>query len=106
MNLVTRMLGIGIEGMSTTQLKSILNGADPIKVQMSNGGMMMLTNQRIVKCVINYYGRRNMPAMKKMSNQCFATQQALNITGVNNYSCASCHMKCMDMHDNKEIYRK
>lgn len=107
MNLVFRYHKIGIEGIPSAMLRQILEGSHATKVKMANGGMLMLTTNKIIKCVKEYYNtQEGMKPLKKVSNQCYYVQTGLGITNVNNYACAHCHLKCQDMIKEGKLIRK
>lgn len=106
MNLTDRYFRLGIEGIPATQLQRILMGTDSVKVKLKSNGIIMLNNNRVIKCVSEYYGRSNQPKMKKMSNQCFAAQQSLGLEGISSYDCARCHIRCIDMQEQGHLFRK
>jgi hypothetical protein len=108
MNLVYLYYERGIEGYPTGQLLNILNGQDIVKVKMSTNGMVLLDNNKMIKCVSNYYMTPSGAFAKKskMSNDCYYTQKDLGITGVGNYKCLQCHTNCINMFNDGFLNRK
>ena len=110
MNLVTMLNSRNIAGIQEDTLKSILRGQHPaISVKMAQNGMVMLSDNTIIKCVHEYYQNpESTMDMKKYKNspaKCHYVQENLGIEGVNNNRCAQCHLACMEMRDNKELRR-
>jgi len=105
MNIVIRYLGIGIEGIPLNQFKNILEDKSGISVKTIGKGMLILSDNKLIKCVNNYYATREMkPTSKiKASNQCYYTQKDLDIKGIANYSCKDCHLRCINKQENKEL---
>jgi hypothetical protein len=105
MNIVMRYLGLGVEGIPLKQLERILTGNDTVKVKMTGKGMLILSDKKMIKCVKEYYINPNAESTSKIkaSNQCYYTQRDMNITGVANYSCLSCHQKCIELHSNRDL---
>lgn len=106
MNLVRRYLSRGIEGMNYQEFRSILRGDSALKVTKSGNGLVMLTNKKMIRCVSHYYQHPQNKILVKASNECFYVQKALEVNGISTNNCASCHMRCMDLRDQKIINRK
>lgn len=107
MNLVFRYHELGIEGIPSAILQQILGGTHAIKVKTATSGMIMLTTNKVIKCVKDYYDtEEGMKPLKKVSNQCYYVQNSLGIKNVQNYQCATCHLHCMDMAKEGKLIRK
>lgn len=107
MNLVNRYFQAGIEGIPYFEFKQILEGKHPVRVKISNGGMVMLSTNKTIKCTKHYYAPLTGPlSLKKVTNECYYVQTGLNIKGVQNYDCSSCHLKCLQMREEKALIRK
>jgi hypothetical protein len=107
MNLVYRYYELGIEGIPSSMLQQILEGTHAIKVKVASPGMIMLTTNKVIKCVKEYYNtKEGMKPLKKVSNQCYYVQTGLDIQNVGNYQCAQCHLKCSNMLKEGKLIRK
>lgn len=99
-----------IEGIQEETLKTILEGNHPgIEVRMATNGMVMLSDNTIIKCVSEYYRNPNSTVdMKKYKNspaKCHYVMEDLEIDGVRMNRCASCHLRCLEKRKNKELRR-
>lgn len=107
MNLVFRYYELGIEGIPATMLQQILGGSHAIRVKAATPGMLMLTTNKVIKCVKEYYDtEEGIKPLKKVSNQCFYVQNGLGIKNIPNYQCAQCHLHCIDMVKEGKLIRK
>lgn len=110
MNLVTILNNRSIAGIQEGELKSILEGTHPsISVRMASNGMVMLSNNTVIKCVENYYRNPNSHVdMKKHNNmtaKCYYVIEDLGLDGVSVNHCAQCHLRCLNKKGNKELQR-
>lgn len=109
MNLVAMINGRNIAGYQESALKEILRGNHPVSVRMAQNGMVMLSDNTIVKCVHEYYQNPDSTMdMKKYKNspaKCHYVQENLGINGVPLNRCGACHLMCMQMREDKELRR-
>lgn len=110
MNLVEILNGRNIAGVQESTLKTILEGTHPsIDVRMASNGMVMLSDNTIIKCVQEYYQNPNsFTDIKKHRNStasCHYVQDHLDIKGVDINQCRLCHLRCMEMKANGELRR-
>lgn len=111
MDLIEYYLRTGIEGYRIKTLTDILAGSNPdIHVKnLSHEGSIFLTNNRIIKCVMNYYRTCDKQVtnkdIKSNNNKCFYVQKALGITRVSSYNCTDCHLQCSNKFKAKELLR-
>lgn len=106
MNLTQIYLHETIEDMQLITLKSILEGKDNnIRVRNESPAMILLNNNKIIKCVGDYYKTSTDKKRSKLksSNECYDTQTLLEIKGVANYNCNKCHLKCITMLREKDL---
>lgn len=108
MELIAAYLKTGIEEIPYKRLHDILYGSDAVKVKTVAGGMMVLSNNKVIKCASIYYkppGEVEAPK-KNFANNCFFAQKYLNIRGINNYECVRCHSACLKKYEDKELKRR
>lgn len=106
MNLVGLYMNLGLEGIPSAELKSILQGNHSVRVLRASNGMVMLSSKKIIKCVSNYYEHPQNKIQIKASNQCYYVQKAFGVEAVGTNRCDTCHIQCMNMQEAKRIYRK
>lgn len=113
MDLVTMYLSTGIEGIPYDRLARILEGSDDkIEVKSVSAGIIILSNNKVIKCAENYFTKPGDPGLNKKklksaNNMCFYTQVSLGLTGkVNNYRCVECLQQCLLMKNSGELVRK
>lgn len=110
MDLITLMLNKRIAGLEESVFEQVLMGThESLGVKKSGQGILMLTNNAIVKCVSYYYKNTdNQDKKAKKSSdglQCYNTQEALGVTGIDIYQCSICHLRCMQKRKRKELHR-
>lgn len=109
MNLVTILNNRSIAGIQESELKIILEGNHPsIKLRMAANGMVMFTNNTIVKCVEEYYYNPNDPIDAKKLNQtakCYHIIENLGLGGVDINRCGDCHLECLNKKNEGHIRR-
>lgn len=109
MNLVWIYTTTGIENIPYEQLSEILsNRHGSLKVKSVSKGLIILNDNRIIKCAIEYFIRPDSVGNKKIkaANQCYYDQKSLGITGVTNYDCANCIRRCIQMKLSGELVRR
>jgi hypothetical protein len=109
MDLITMLLKKNVGGFREDALESILRGDDEaVCVRTINHGMIVLSNNSIVKCVSNYYKLPGQTKMGKHNNaalQCHTVHTTFGIEGINVYQCAQCHLQCMSKKRQGELQR-
>ncbi|MED1125196.1 hypothetical protein [Bacillus atrophaeus] len=113
MNLVTILNSRNIAGIQDDTLKSILEGSHPdISVKIGANGMVMLSDNTIIKCTGEYYTNPNSNVdLKKHKNsvaKCHYVIEGLGVDGVDVNQCTRCHLRCMEKRKGgalKRIYK-
>lgn len=110
MNLVSRLISNDtfIEGIHKETVKEILCQRHPyIKISLMRNGAIILSNNKIIKCVQRYYyDETNRPIKEvKSIHACSEYQKKLGIECAP-YSCLLCHLQCLEKLNRKEIYTK
>lgn len=110
MDLITLMLSKKIAGLEESDFEKVLIGDhESIGVKKYGQGILMLTNNTIVKCVGNYYKSIDDEGKKAKKSsaglQCYNTQELLGVIGVDVYRCDLCHLRCMQKLRRKELRR-
>lgn len=101
MNLVTKLVSNDtfIEGIHKEEVTNILNQRHPsIRISLSRHGNIILSNNKIIKCVSRYYADSSgQPFLirKSSTHQCHEVRKAANIDCPTN-SCISCHLQCLE----------
>jgi hypothetical protein len=106
MDLIFKYINRGIEGYTDDELKRILFSEHVVTVKNVANSVMLLSNDRIIKCAAEYYASETgvIVKRKKVTNECFFIQKTLGIKSVANYDCKTCHMECLRMkRENKLI---
>lgn len=108
MNLVTLFNQRQIVGISEGTLRLILEDRFPeIHVKKSGNGLIMLSNNKIIKCVQEYY---TVPGKKKIQHsgisKCYKVQQEIGVLEeVSLNDCTRCHLACMRKKRQGELVR-
>ena len=110
MDLVTLYLSKQIGGLDENTLEqALLDTHASLRVKKSGQGMVMLSNNTILKCVNSYYKSPTAPDKKvKHSNaalQCHYAHETLGIVGVDVYQCSQCHLRCIAKRRRGELRR-
>ena len=104
MNLVQLLMPPMIQGMQKDALYQALGGSSDVRASSGSNGLVVLTNGTILRCVKNYYQRRDGVETKvKIANECHAVHKSFGIHGISANSCTRCHMRCMDLLDQNEL---
>jgi hypothetical protein len=108
MELITEYLRSGIEEIPYKLLLDILDNKDTVKVKTVASGMMVLSNNKVIKCASNYYkpAGETVALKKNFANNCFFAQKYLNMHGISNYECVRCHRMCLEKLEAKELKRR
>lgn len=99
MNLVTQLVSNDtfIEGMHKEQVADILSQRHPsIRISTMRHGNIILSNNKIIKCIAQYYCKTDGKVFKKSktSNLCHLYQQEADVQCAP-YSCLACHLQCL-----------
>lgn len=100
MNLVRKLVDMDtfIEGIPKEELKTILCQNHPsIRISTMRHGNIILSNNKIVKCISNYYALANGSQFKKAktTNMCYDYQKQGDIQ-CPPYACMACHLQCLE----------
>lgn len=110
MNLINLYLSSGIENIPIEVLERILNDQYSCKVMTALKGMLLLSNQTLIKCVDKYYEKSNIDLSTtkkiKSTNECFHKHKMLGIENVKPYDCKECHKQCINLFKQKSINKK
>lgn len=91
---------------------------DEVKAELSNRMYQVLGDEGLILdtglfigCTIEYYCNNDKskdikPGTKTSVHKCFFSQQSLNITGVPNKDCATCHLRAIELYENQQISRR
>lgn len=75
-----------------------------IHIKNSGPGVIILSNNKIVKCVIDYYKYRDESKNNKksstLSNQCYEVKRHFDLPVTGTKDCVSCHKMCLDLRNN------
>lgn len=110
MDLITLMLSRRIGNLEERDWEKVLAGThESLNIKKSGQGMLMLNNNVIIKCVIDYYRQPSDPNKKiKHSNaalKCHYVQENLNIVGLDAYQCELCHLRCLNRKKTHDLIR-
>lgn len=109
MNLVTLLSRKNIEGLSEGELVSILNKNSHIKIKSARNGLIVLDNNKIIKCVREYYKDPKGKPLSKSGDpvsKCFYTQQEFGLSNdVSIGDCESCHLACLNKKNKGKLVR-
>ena len=108
MNLVDLYNGGFIVGLREKELEDILlNRHSMLAIKTESNGMLLLTNNKVVKCIRYYYKTKEAPLKKTNSAaiQCYNIQQHFDIKDIGVFSCISCHLRCIQKRRRKYIKR-
>ncbi len=106
MELVHRYFNKGIEGIPYNSLKEIMVNRSHFGTHIDsiNHGVIILSDNTIIKCVKNYYSEPNLGVCKK--DTCFGVLSHFgfkNSIEINN--CPSCHARMLYDLSNKNVKR-
>lgn len=111
MNLIDYINRRNIAGLQREELRTVLIGMHPsLQVKFASNGVIMLTDNTVIKCVSEYYQNPNSNEdLKKYNNstsKCYYVQRELNIENVPMNMCEMCHLRCLNMYEDKKLKRK
>lgn len=119
MNLVSLLNNRNIEGIQETILKEILEGTHPsVGIKYSGNGLVVLTNNKVIKCVKNYYVNPNEHgkfggSSELNASQCFNIQKYMGLVQPDEplatilvNRCGVCHLACLRKKEEGKLKRK
>lgn len=107
MNIFEYVKTLSIAGINSRTLENILRNRDmSTRIRTSGNGIVIFSDNSILKCVLNYYERVEKSNKKKTSNFCYDTISGLKIKGVDINRCVDCHLECMEMLRDGKLKRK
>ena len=99
-----------IGGLKEKEFREVLLGEhSSIRVRNSNRGLVILSNDAIIKCVSHYYATRSVKETKKRTkgstHECYYVMKDFDIQGIELNNCLNCHIHCIDKRNKKELRR-
>lgn len=95
-----------IAGIEPDRLKQILLGNTDVTARKMDNGSIILSNNKIIKCVDHYYKPANEEDIVRCGSKsplirCNAARKALGTNRLSRMECIQCHLMCMAYIDAK-----
>jgi cbb3-type cytochrome oxidase cytochrome c subunit len=87
-------------------LDVLTNKNTSVRVKNSGNGILVFSDNTVIKCVKNYFANPNIPYTKTNCKSCYDTMQTLGRAGIAVNQCHMCHLSCARAFESKELYRK
>lgn len=92
--------------MYPSKLKRILRDLDSVYVKKAANGVLVLSDNTVIKCVNQYY----MINVRSSSNSplvtCRNIKHAIGLDGIDICGCRACHLACLEREERNELTRK